>query len=118
MPYLTYDNDPYMVVTNDGELVWVLDAYTTSNEYPYSQRTVLEENGISKYEINYIRNSVKVIIDAYTGDVTFYRTDKTDPIAMVYEKYIQIYSLKKRYQNKYQTILYTQNICITFKQKC
>ena len=86
MPYLTYDNDPYMVVTNDGELVWVLDAYTTSNEYPYSQRTVLEENGISKDEINYIRNSVKVIIDAYTGDVTFYRTDKTDPIAMVYEK--------------------------------
>ena len=86
MPYLTYDDDPYMVVTNDGELVWVLDAYATSNEYPYSQRTVLEENGISKDEINYIRNSVKVIIDAYTGDVTFYRTDKTDPIAMVYEK--------------------------------
>lgn len=80
------------------------DAYTTSNEYPYSQRTVLEENGISKDEINYIRNSVKVIIDAYTGDVTFYRTDKTDPIARYMKKYIQIYSLKKRYQNKYQTI--------------
>ena len=96
MPYLTYDNDPYMVVTNDGELVWVLDAYTTSNEYPYSQRTVLEENGISKDEINYIRNSVKVIIDAYTGDVTFYRTDKTDPIAMVYEKiYPDLFSKKE-----------------------
>ena len=85
MPYLTYDNDPYMVITNEGKLVWVLDAYTTSNEYPYSQRTILENNGIIKKEINYIRNSVKVIIDAYSGDVTFYRTDKTDPIANSYK---------------------------------
>ncbi len=59
MPYLTYDEDPYMVITNDGELVWVLDAYTTTNNYPYSQRTMLENNGITKKEINYIRNSVK-----------------------------------------------------------
>ena len=86
MPYLTYDNEPYMVITNDGNLVWVLDAYTTSNEYPYSQRTMLENNGITKKEINYIRNSVKVIIDAYSGETTFYITDKTDPIAMVYKK--------------------------------
>ena len=85
MPYLTYDNDPYRVITNEGKLVWVLDAYTTSNEYPYSQRTILENNGIIKKEINYIRNSVKVIIDAYSGDVTFYRTDKTDPIANSYK---------------------------------
>ena len=86
MPYLIYDSEPYMVISNDGNLVWVLDAYTTSNEYPYSQRTMLENNGITKKEINYIRNSVKVIIDAYSGDVTFYMTDKTDPIAMVYKK--------------------------------
>lgn len=85
MPYLTYDEEPYMVATNDGELVWVLDAYTTSNNYPYSQRTMLQDNGITKDEINYIRNSVKVIINAYSGDVTFYITDKTDPIAMVYK---------------------------------
>ena len=85
MPYLTYDDSPYMVITNDGELVWVLDAYTTSNNYPYSQRTMLENNGITKNEINYIRNSVKVIINAYSGDVNFYITDKTDPIAMVYK---------------------------------
>lgn len=85
MPYLTYDDEPYMVITNDGNLVWVLDAYTTSNEYPYSQRTMLENNGITKKEINYIRNSVKVIIDAYSGEVTFYITDKSDPIAMVYK---------------------------------
>lgn len=85
MPYLTYDSEPYMVITNDGNLVWVLDAYTTSNQYPYSQRTMIDNNGITKKEINYIRNSVKVIIDAYSGDVTFYITDKTDPIAMVYK---------------------------------
>ena len=84
MPYLTYDENPYMVISNDGELIWVLDAYTTTNNYPYSQRTMLENNGISKFEINYIRNSVKVLINAYSGDVTFYITDKTDPIAMVY----------------------------------
>lgn len=86
MPYLEYDQNPYLVIRNNGELVWVLDAYTTSNNYPYSKRTMLENNGITKKEINYIRNSVKVIINAYTGEVTFYRTDKTDPIAMVYEK--------------------------------
>lgn len=85
MPYLTYDDEPYMVITNDGNLVWVLDAYTTTNQYPYSQRTVLENNGITKKEINYIRNSVKVIIDAYSGEITFYITDKADPIAMVYK---------------------------------
>ena len=84
MPYLTYDENPYMVISNDGELIWVLDAYTTTNNYPYSQRTMLENNGITKFEINYIRNSVKVLINAYSGDVTFYITDKTDPIAMVY----------------------------------
>lgn len=95
MPYLTYDDNPYMVITNDGELVWVLDAYTTTNNYPYSQRTILENNGISKKEINYIRNSVKVIINAYSGDVTFYITDKTDPIAMVYKNiYPEIFSDK------------------------
>lgn len=85
MPYLTYDENPYMVVNNEGELIWVLDAYTTSNNYPFSQRTVLEDNGITKKEINYIRNSVKVLINAYSGEVTFYITDKSDPIAMVYK---------------------------------
>lgn len=86
MPYLTYDNNPYIVVRNNGELVWVLDAYTTSNEYPYSQRKVLSDNGITKKEINYIRNSVKVIINAYSGEVTFYVTDKNDPILAAYMK--------------------------------
>ncbi len=85
MPYLKYDENPYMVVTDDGKLVWVLDAYTTSNNYPYSQETIIENNGL-KEKINYIRNSVKVLIDAYDGTVTFYVTDKTDPMVTTYQK--------------------------------
>ena len=85
MPYLTYDEDPYMVIRADGSLVWVLDAYTTSNNYPYSQKTKITVDGTEK-EINYIRNSVKVIIDAYNGTTSFYITDKSDPIIMMYYK--------------------------------
>lgn len=83
MPYLMYDTEPYMVITNDGKLLWVIDAYTTSNSYPYSQETIIEVDGF-KRKINYIRNSVKVLVDAYDGTVKFYLTDKTDPIAMAY----------------------------------
>ncbi len=83
LPYLVYDESPYMVITDNGELKWVLDAYTTSNAYPYSQKTNIQIEGRTK-EINYIRNSVKVIIDAYDGTTKFYITDKTDPIAMLY----------------------------------
>lgn len=81
MPYLLYDENPYLVITDEGKLVWVLDAYTTSNYYPYSQKTT-----INNKEINYIRNSVKVLIDAYDGTVKFYITDRTDPIIMAYWK--------------------------------
>ena len=83
MPYLIYDENPYTVVTEDGKIVWVLDAYTVSNKYPYSQYTSIEHDNM-KQKINYIRNSVKVIIDAYDGTMKFYITDKTDPIAMAY----------------------------------
>ena len=83
LPYLVYDESPYMVIRDDGELVWVLDAYTTSNSYPYSQKSTIQVEGKYK-EINYIRNSVKVIVDAYDGTTTFYITDTTDPIAMSY----------------------------------
>lgn len=83
MPYLIYDENPYTVVTDEGRIMWVLDAYTVSSEYPYSQYTSIEHDGI-KEKINYIRNSVKVIIDAYDGTMKFYVTDKTDPIAMAY----------------------------------
>lgn len=83
LPYLIYDENPYTVVTSEGKIVWVVDAYTTTNCYPYSQYTSIEHDGI-KEKINYIRNSVKVIIDAYDGTMTYYITDRTDPIAMAY----------------------------------
>ncbi len=83
MPYLMYDEDPYMVITDDGRQVWVLDAYTISNSYPYSQESIIEKDGV-RTRINYIRNSVKVLIDAYDGTLQFYITDRTDPIVMAY----------------------------------
>lgn len=84
MPYLKYDENPYMVITDEGKLMWVLDAYTISNNYPYSQKTILQETQTTKLELNYIRNSVKVLVDSYDGTIKFYITDRTDPIAMAY----------------------------------
>lgn len=86
MPYLLYDENPYLVVNDNGELIWVLDAYTTSNYYPYSQKTTIQLDTLNKLELNYIRNSVKVLINAYDGTIKFYITDITDPIASAYEK--------------------------------
>ena len=86
MPYLLYDENPYMVVNDNGELIWVLDAYTTSNNYPYSQKTTLQLDTLNKLELNYIRNSVKVLINAYDGTIKFYITDISDPIASAYSK--------------------------------
>lgn len=83
LPYLIYDEDPYTVVTSDGKIVWVLDAYTVSSSYPYSEYATIEHDNI-KEDINYIRNSVKVIIDSYDGSMSFYITDRNDPIAMAY----------------------------------
>lgn len=84
MPYLVYDDNPYLVVTEEGKLMWVLDAYTISNNYPYSQKTTIRENSTTRRELNYIRNSVKVLIDAYNGTISFYITDRNDPIVMAY----------------------------------
>ncbi len=86
MPYLLYDENPYMVITDEGRLVWVLDAYTTSNQYPYAQKTTMQVTATQKMELNYIRNSVKVLIDAYDGTIEFYITDRNDPIVMAYDK--------------------------------
>ena len=88
MPYLLYDEEPYTVVTDDGKIVWVLDAYTVSNQYPYSQYTSIEHDN-KKEKINYIRNSAKVIIDAFDGTITYYITDKSDPIIMAYNNMYQ-----------------------------
>ncbi len=77
-PFLTYDNDPYIFVRDDGTLSWIIDAYVTANGYPYSE----EFNETD----NYVRNSVKVVIDAYTGEVNFYVVDEEDPILKTYKK--------------------------------
>ncbi|MBN1128825.1 MAG: UPF0182 family protein [Chitinispirillaceae bacterium] len=77
-PFLRADTDPYMVITENGRLVWIIDAYTTTNAYPYSSLVT----GIG----NYIRNSVKTVIDAYNGDLALYITDPDDPIIATYEK--------------------------------
>ena len=83
LPYLIYDKNPYAIITESGRIVWVIDGYTVSSSYPYSQYSSIEHDGI-KENINYIRNSVKVLIDSYDGTVSYYITDRTDPIAMAY----------------------------------
>jgi hypothetical protein len=100
-PFLSFDKDPYLVLA-DGKLFWMIDSYTTSNYYPYSQpfsttETIQYKEGNSTQElttefsdylagINYIRNSVKVVVDAYDGSVNFYIMDDKDPIIKVWSK--------------------------------
>ena len=78
-PFLTFDQDPYIVVGEDGRLSWVMDAFTTSDLYPYSTHYRLGDDSV-----NYMRNSVKVVIDAYDGSTTFYVFDQQDPILQAY----------------------------------
>ena len=79
-PFLTFDHDPYIVVA-DGKIYWIADAYTTSSFYPYAQPLPLNDGSV-----NYIRNSVKVVVDAYSGSVVFYQADAEDPIISTYAK--------------------------------
>lgn len=74
-PFLQFEDDPYLVL-NDGKLQWIQDAYTTSPHYPYSERF--------EGRFNYIRNSVKIVVDAYDGTVDFYASDEDDPVLNVY----------------------------------
>jgi len=78
-PFLTLDPDPYVVVGEEGRLYWLMDAFTTSDSYPYARRYTLGND-----RINYIRNSVKILIDAYTGETTFYVFDTHDPVIAAY----------------------------------
>jgi uncharacterized membrane protein (UPF0182 family) len=77
-PFLAIDNDPYMVVRKDGTLVWICDAYTITDRYPYSEP--------SRQGISYIRNSVKAVVDAYHGTVTLYVADAKDPIINAWQR--------------------------------
>ncbi len=88
-PFLKYDSDPYPVVI-DGSVYYIQDAYTTTDNYPYSQQAdtnrVPGKSGLSGLNFNYIRNSVKVVISAYTGKMDFFVTDPSDPIIEAYER--------------------------------
>ncbi|MFB2581659.1 UPF0182 family protein [Herbiconiux sp. P15] len=93
-PYLTIDSDPYPSVV-DGKVVWIVDGYTTSANYPYSRVQSLSESIADTYtptpaypvdDINYIRNSVKATVDAYDGTVTLYAWDETDPLLETWQK--------------------------------
>ncbi len=78
-PFLTLDPDPYVVVGEDGRIYWLMDAFTTSETYPYARRYRLGDEGI-----NYIRNSVKIVVDAYSGATTLYIFDPQDPVIAAY----------------------------------
>lgn len=80
-PFLTYDKDAYIVVSNDGRLYWMLDAFTESSYFPYSTH-----HDVAGNSLNYIRNSVKVVIDAYNGTASFYVFDNQDPILAAYRR--------------------------------
>jgi uncharacterized protein len=82
-PFLEYDSDPYPVVLN-GQTTWVIDGYTTSNDYPYSEST--SGGGGLSGDFNYVRNSVKATVDAYEGTIRFYVVDPDDPLIQAYQK--------------------------------
>ncbi len=77
-PFLRYEPDPYLVIAQDGRLFWIIDAYTVSDKYPYSEPYQGAEN--------YIRNSVKVVVDVYHGSMSFYISDPTDPLIQTYAR--------------------------------
>jgi uncharacterized membrane protein (UPF0182 family) len=88
-PFLAYDSDPYPVLV-EGRVQWVLDAYTTTDRYPYAQHAdtngLRAGSGLLGRRFNYVRNSVKATVDAYTGETRFYVFDSTDPIVQAYAK--------------------------------
>src|SRR5206468_2139072 len=89
-PFLRYDSDPYAVILDNGHIAYVQDAYTVTSRYPYSQQVdhsrIPSNGGLSNVDFNYVRNSVKVVIDAYNGTMSFFVFDSTDPVLKTYEK--------------------------------
>jgi len=87
-PFLRFDKDPYLVVDGSGRLKYIQDAFTTSDGFPHAQSfdpTSLEKTGLGSDEFNYIRNSVKIVMDAYDGTMTFYVADPSDPIIRAWQ---------------------------------
>ena len=89
-PFLHHDKAPYLVITKD-RFYWILDAYTLSNHYPVS-KPAADDFLEGHQNFNYIRNSVKVVVDAYDGNVNYYISDPSDPIIRAYSALIQGYS--------------------------
>lgn len=84
-PFLMHDRDPYIVVA-DGKLWWICDAYTVSDRYPYARTMDIRLGAFQFYRLNYIRNAVKVVIDAYNGTVQYYVADESDPMIRAYRR--------------------------------
>lgn len=84
-PFLQFDSDPYQVIGDDGKLYWLLDAYTGSGSYPYSRYADVKVNG-GTTELNYLRNPVKVVIDAYNGSTSFYLSDPQEPFIRAWQR--------------------------------
>jgi len=85
-PFLAFDRDPYIVIGDDGRLYWILDAYTRSIRYPYAQSTDLEIAGGKMLRSNYVRNPVKVVIDAYNGTARCYVIDEKEPFILAWRR--------------------------------
>lgn len=102
-PFFKYDQDPYMVITDNGDLIWIVDGYTITDAYPYSYNS----GGL-----NYIRNSVKVCVDAYNGDIKFYLSDDSDPIVKMYASMFpgMIQSIDKMPQDIRSHLRYPQSM--------
>ena len=86
-PFLSFDHDPYAVITKKGEIDWIVDGYTTTTNYPYSQNAdsqQVAQGSTLPSSYNYVRNSVKVVVNAYSGKMTFYDADPNDPILKAY----------------------------------
>lgn len=84
LPFLYIDENPYMIISDEGTLKWIIDAYTFTNKYPFSNKTMINRQEIQ--DINYIKNSVKIVIDAYDGKLDAYAIDQNDPILRMYQK--------------------------------
>ena len=82
-PFLTFDEDAYILVDSSGRLKWIIDGYTTTNDIPYSQTTIDDKENTKNY--NYIRNSVKAVVDAYDGTTTLYIVDEDDKLIQAYK---------------------------------